>query len=366
LQRVPSQEIGFSAQWTRTIGTRQNVVLGVDESNVHGESDERGFFHGTPTTLTFAGGRQASWGGYLEDIVRISSSWIVTISARVDQWTNFGAFSAKLPARGGAGGITSFADRSETFFSPRLALLHKLTGNLSLTASGYRSFRAPTLNELYRNFRVGNVVTQANNGLRAERLSAGEAGAIVTGWNQRVIVRGNFFWNVITRPVANVTLSNTPDLITRQRQNLGRTRSRGVEVEASAQVTTALALSGGYALTDATVTSFPADPMLVGLRIPQVPLHAFTFQARYANGFGALALQGRFGGTQFDDDRNKLPLRRYFTLDAFASHALRPGLDVFVAAENLTGQRYDVGRTPVLTVGPPLLARIGLRFSLGD
>ena len=51
--------------------------------------------------------------------------------------------------------------------------------------------------------------------------------AIVTGWGQRVMLRGNFFWNRITRPVANVTLTKTPSLITRQRQNLGRTRSRG-------------------------------------------------------------------------------------------------------------------------------------------
>ena len=68
-------------------------------------------------------------------------------------------------------------------------------------------------------------------------------------------------------------------------------------------------------------------------------------------------MQGRFGGNQFDDDQNTLLLRRYFTLDATASHTLRHGVDLFVAVENLTNRRYDVGRTPVLTVGPPILAR---------
>jgi hypothetical protein len=37
-------------------------------------------------------------------------------------------------------------------------------------------------------------------------------------------------------------------------------------------------------------------------------------------------------------------------------------LQAFVAAENLTGVRYEVGRTPVLTLGPPRLLRAGLRF----
>ena len=77
-------------------------------------------------------------------------------------------------------------------------------------------------------------------------------------------------------------------------------------------------------------------------------------------------MQGRFGGNQFDDDQNTLLLRRYFVLDATASRHLRHGVDLFVAMENLTNRRYDVGRTPVLTVGPPILARAGLRLQFGS
>lgn len=92
----------------------------------------------------------------------------------------------------------------------------------------------------------------------------------------------------------------------------------------------------------------------------------FDFQARYSRRFILLAVQGRFGGNQFDDDQNTLLLRRYFTLDATASHHSRHGLEVFASVENLLNQRYDVGRTPVLTVGPPILARAGLRLQFGS
>jgi len=104
----------------------------------------------------------------------------------------------------------------------------------------------------------------------------------------------------------------------------------------------------------------------VGLDIPQVPRHQFTFQANYSRPFILLGVQGRFGGNQFDDDQNTLLLRRYFVLDATASRHLRHGVDLFVAVENLTNRRYDVGRTPVLTVGPPILARAGLRLQFGS
>ena len=369
-QVVPAQQVGFSVQWQRTLGTRQHLVAGLEESDVHGQTDEQGFFGGNPTSTSAGGGREVNWGAYLEDIIRITSSWLLTASGRVDHWQNFDAFAPPNPAT--PVGAAPLSDRSESFFSPRLALLHKLTSNVSLTASGYRAFRAPTLNELYRGFRAGNVFTEFNPNLRAERLTGAEGGAIVTGWEQRVMVRGTFFWNQITRPVANVTLTTTPNLITRQRQNLGSTRSQGLELEASGRLSNSVTLSGGYEYTDATVTSFSVDPALaglnpslVGLEVPQIPRHQFTFQASYSRPFILLGVQGRFGGNQFDDDQNTLLLRRYFVLDATASHTLRRGVELFAAVENLTNRRYDVGRTPVLTVGPPILARAGVRLQFG-
>ena len=370
-QRVPAQDVGFSAQWGHTLGTRQHLVAGLEESNIHGQTNEQGYFGGHPTSTSAGGGREVTWGAYIEDIIRVAPDWLLTAGGRVDHWQNFDAFAPPNPAQ--PVGAAPLPDRSESFFSPRLALLHKLTNHVSLTASGYRSFRAPTLNELYRGFRAGNVFTENNANLRAERLTGAEGGAIVTGWNQRLMLRGNYFWNEITRPIANVTLTTTPSLITRQRQNLGSTVSQGVELEASGQVSNSIMVSGGYEYTNATVTSFTVDPALaglnpslVGLDVPQVPRHQFDFQVRYTRPFILLGVQGRFGGNQFDDDQNTLLLRRYFTLDLNATHTLRPGVDVFVAVENLLNQRYDVGRTPVLTVGPPILARAGLRLQFGS
>ena len=127
-----------------------------------------------------------------------------------------------------------------------------------------------------------------------------------------------------------------------------------------------MSVSGGYQFIDATVLQFPGNTSLEGLLIPQVPRHLLTFQARYSNPRRlTLAIQGRAVGLQFDDDQNQFRLERYFTLDAFASRSLGRGVEAFGAFENLTGQRYDIGRTPVRTIGPPVLARIGIRFHLG-
>jgi len=358
-QDVPAENVGFSAQWMKTIGTNQTLVAGLDQRDVHGQTDELGYSNGAVTSAANSGGREVNWGGYGEDMLRITPSWLLTASGRADHWQNFDAFFANVPV----------ANRSETFFSPRLALLHKLNEHVSLTASGYRSFRAPTLNEFYRSFRAGNVVTQANPGLLAERLTGWEAGAIVSAWAQRFLLRGNFFWADINRPIANVTISQTANLITRQRQNLGGTRSRGLELQASARLSDSLSFSTGYEYTEATVTSFPAaNPALnslVGLDVAQVPRNKWTFQANYTKPLILVGVQGRFVGNAFDDDQNTLLLRRFFTLDVMASHELRRGFEVFAAGENIFNQRYDVARSPVLTVGPPILVRAGLRLRFG-
>jgi hypothetical protein len=40
-QRVPAQQLGFSAQWQHSLGTRQHLVAGVEESDVHGQTNEQ-------------------------------------------------------------------------------------------------------------------------------------------------------------------------------------------------------------------------------------------------------------------------------------------------------------------------------------
>ena len=49
----------------------------------------------------------------------------------------------------------------------------------SLRGTAYRAFRAPTLNERFRNFRVGDSLTLANEELVAEELTGGEISALL-------------------------------------------------------------------------------------------------------------------------------------------------------------------------------------------
>ena len=237
VQRVPAQVFGLAAQWTRSVGSSQTLAAGVEANQVRGASDEIAFTSGRASSFVDAGGRQSTVAVYFGDVIKVNSRLFISAAARVDHWRNYAAFSASRPLTSpGLTTATTFLDRAENAFSPRLSVLYKLTPSVSLTGSINRAFRAPTLNELYRSFRVGNVLTLANENLRAERLTGGEAGVSVRSPDENFGVRGTLFWAEVSEPVANVTLSVTPALITRRRLNLGRTQSRGLEIETEARL----------------------------------------------------------------------------------------------------------------------------------
>jgi outer membrane receptor protein involved in Fe transport len=367
LQRVPAQVAGVSVQWSRALGEKHTLVSGFEAREVRGASDEIVFVQGKPSSLVGAGGRERDTGLYVKDFFRVTPRLSVVAGARLDRWRNFAAHAdTRGLAANAAPNITSFPDRSETAVSPQLSLVYKPVEKISLFASAYRAFRAPTLNELYRSFRVGNILTLANDKLVAERLRGGEGGAGFTSREGNLSVRGLFFWTETSRSVANVTLNVAPNLITRERRNLGRTRSRGIEVESEIRVGQRWAITGGYLFANARVLDFPADTALEGLSIPQVARHNLALQLRYVKSSQlSFGLQGRIVGVQFDDDLNLFRLPGYFTLDALVSRPLTRNVEVFAAAENFLNQRYLVGRTPVTNLGPPALLRAGIRLRFG-
>lgn len=364
VQGVPSQGIGGSAVWSRAVGKRQTLVAGVDDHQEIGHSNEVIFNSGTNLRDTFTGGHQNTVGVFGEDLIQIAPRWLLSVSARYDHWSNTDAFFLCNPIAGTCPANTIFPDRTYNAFSPRLTLQHQFNSNVSWNASIYRAFRAPTLNELYRSFRQGNTLTNANPNLRSEELTGGDASLAVNGFQHKLEARGTFFFNEIIDPVANVTLSSTPTLITRERENLGRTRSPGFELDGTAHFTRELSLSVGYQYVDAVVTSFPdATPSLVGLWVAQVPHNVLTFQGRYLNPSRInISVNGRMVGKQYDDDQNMFPLGRFFVLDAMAWRTIGHGVELFTAAENLFNVKYATAATPVTQLGLPITARFGLRF----
>ncbi len=362
-QHVPARAGGGSAQWSRQLGA-QTVVGGIDVQRVDGSTVEA-----TPTARTTAftdrGGRQTNIAGYLSDTIAATSALSVTAALRFDRWRNDLGHSVTWTAADPRQQALDVSPRVQSALSPRVAAIYRVNDDVAITGSAYRAFRAPTLNELYRSFRVGNVVTQANAALVAEQVSGYETGVRLTPAGSRVFLGARGFWMDMTDPVANLTVGTQPGVILRERENLGSVRSRGVEVQAEVRLRPTLVAGASYLFDEATVSSFAADRSLVGRRVPEQPRHGATVRLQAIERFATISVQARWSGLAYDDDLNQYALAPYGTIDAFASRRVTRLADVFVSAQNLTDARYEIAMTPVTMLGWPRSVRVGIRVRAG-
>jgi outer membrane receptor protein involved in Fe transport len=366
-QRVPTTSVGAALTWTRAFGAHR-LLAGTDFRWIDGETDERVYVAGAFSRTRVAGGEQQIYGLFVQDVYTPHPRLELVGGVRGDYWRAYDGFRRDTPPPAGVPARQSFADIDRLGVSPRVAMLFHATPSTDLRASAYQGFRVPTINELYRVFRVRNDVTAANAHLRPERLTGGEVGV-----QQRVgpfEARATAFWNEVQDLVANVTLTTSlPDCpagtICRQRQNLDRARIRGVETELELRPARGWKIIGGYIFTDAEVIDAPAQRALEGQRLAQVPRHGASLTVRYENpALFTAAATARFVGRQFEDDLNTLVLGSYVLVDLLVSRRVARWGEVFAAVENLLDTTYTTGRTSdgVVSIGAPFLVHGGVRL----
>jgi outer membrane receptor protein involved in Fe transport len=365
VQAVDYKDVGGNLQWSRRLGASNELGIGGDVRWIEADNNEDVYIAPAVNVRDrLIPAQQIYAGAYIQDVVTPGRRAVVTLGLRVDHWKNYDASQTEIVNSTGATTVTAYADTSKTRVTPRGGVLVHLSDAFALRAAAYGGFRAPSLNELYRPFRVGNVLTQGNPNLGPERLLGAELGLNHT-LGSKLSWRATGFWDRVDDPIANVTVSVTSALITRQRQNLGQTRIRGVSFDADYHPAPELRLQGSYVLSDARVTEFSAAPEIQGNLLPQVPRHRASLRVDYLDpDLLNVSLRYRFESSRFDDDQNRLQLDHLFQMDLTLDRPFGDSWGAFVSIENLFDHRYPVQATPVELLGTPFTVTAGLRFDL--
>jgi outer membrane receptor protein involved in Fe transport len=300
--------------------------------------------------------------------------WLFTGGARVDYWSNSGAHRLERDRASGATTLNLHpADKSGVLPTLRAGVKRELGQGLFLRSAAYLGFRAPTLNELHRPFRVGNDVTEANSALKPERLAGAEFGlgqSFKGGqWSATAFV------SRLRDAISNVTKASGPITdsvagfipaggVLRQRQNVDAVNATGLEVSARYALTPSLDVRFEAVATRARMEGGGAAPQLTGLHPAQTPEAAALVGLSWkATSRLMLRTDLRYEGRRFDDDQNLRPLREGYSGSFAAEAQLNPQLSAFVTAENL-GQRGQTGRdaSGVISYAAPPTVRVGLRL----
>jgi outer membrane receptor protein involved in Fe transport len=350
---VPSTGIGARAEVRPRIGPVQ-LRLGADWRDTEGETKERyQFVDGVGTRRREAGGRTRTTGGFAEAAWE-SGPLTLTGGGRIDRWHILGGFlKERVIASGAALNDLNFAGRTGWEPTARAGFTWKPAAAVTVRAAGYRGWRLPTLNELYRPFRVGADATAANAGLAPEG-GRGVEGGVAYRPLSTACIGITLFSNRLRNAIANVTLGAGPGAFPgvgfvgaggeyRQRRNLDAVHSRGIEIDGRLELG-AWSLSGGYSFADARVRASAAALPLNGLRPAQTPRHSLAGTAAW-RGLGGARASGtlRYAGSQYEDDLNQQLLPDALTIDAAAAVPVSRRLSLEARAENITGARVVAG-----------------------
>lgn len=352
-QSIDTSHRGFNAQWTRPIN-KLTMIVGGDYRNTEAQQDELRYALVTGVNTRsgpfLSGGTETVAAAYARANIAVTDAFTVELGARADSWKS-------EPAD------TSLPTKEVNYVSPRVAASLR-AGRFQFQGSGYYANRTPSLNELHRRFAIGNQITNANPQLEPETLK-GVEGGVLTQFS-RASIRATAFLNNLDGAIANVTLSQTPTQIIRQRQNSDTIDAKGVEVEFDGRFTNTLSGSAQVVFTSSHFRGSVATPALEGNDVPQVPKLQGGLAITWADPrWFTAATQLRFSGDQFDDDLNTaaLVLKKYAVWDATASRAIVRGLNAYLAVENILDTEYDTARTPLRSIGWPRTLRAGARVT---
>ncbi|HWN39497.1 MAG TPA: TonB-dependent receptor, partial [Gammaproteobacteria bacterium] len=201
---------------------------------------------------------------YAQDTWAFAPQWRATLGARVERW------QAANGSISDATTTLAFAERSETYVSPKLAVARELTPQWSLKASVGRAVRMPTVAELYQGSIASNAIVNNDPNLRPEESWTSELSG------ERVLRSGSvrltaFFEDTADALYAQTNVTVTPNVT--NIQNVDQIETRGLEA-----AVTQPGLLGGKLDFSASVTyarsiierndTFPAS---VGKWQPRVP-----------------------------------------------------------------------------------------------
>ncbi len=237
--------------------------------------------------------------------------------------------------------------RKDEKVSPRVGLVLKPQQNISLYGSYSQSF-LPRSGDQF----LALSVTQQN--LAPERFTNYEVGA---KWD----IKANLN---LTLALFQLDRSNatTPDPVNPLASiNVGKTRTKGVELAVAGRITPQWQVHGGYSYQDAALAGNDA------VRLAQVPKHQaslwnrYDFTNRFAAGVGITHQSSQFAAIRTSATTTKLPA--FTRVDAALYYDLSEAVQLQMNVENLFDTTYfaDAHNNNNISTGAPINGRFTIR-----
>lgn len=305
-------------------------------------------------------GKQQTYSLFINDHYNANDEIIVDTGIRYDYVKSYdGSFSDS------SGSLQSevFPDENWSHVSPKVAALYRIGDNTTIKGSIGTSFRAPILDDMYRNGILRGKIYAANPDLGPEKLISYEAGmdhqfaeAFSAGVSGYYSVGDDFFYPIMV----GIDASTGRDLY--QRKNIGSVHIYGLEWEVQWVAGEMFKVSGNYTYNVSKIDSFSEQPELEGKYLEDSPVHkaGISLSFQHPSVFRA-EISGRYVGERYGDTDNteEEKLDPYFVANLKISRDFSEHLSAYATVDNLFNNKilyssdYE-GPGTVLRVGAAL------------
>ena len=267
------------------------------------------------------------------------------------------------------GGLGDVPSRMNGSTDPRVSLRYTVNDTIALRAAGYKSFRAPNLDNLYRSFSVPFGIFYPNSQLKPEKLKGGEGGFDVTVGSVSLHVTG--YRSEVDDLVTwrNLDPAELPPgfFFGTRNINAGKVSVEGAETIVEWAIAEGWILAANYDYARSKIDDNEFDPASVGNQQAGVPRNEASGTLTYAAPRGWRAsTRVRWVDKSWGDNANTLPLNAHTVVDASLMVPVARTVEAFVEIENLFDEGYvadNSGFNPPLH-GTPFTVFAGVRVTL--
>ena len=289
----------IQAEWKNDfyIGDNDILTAGVEYEEEKGSSS----YYYSGYMDKFPKESMATWGIYLQNILKLWERLFTTIGIRLDDNNEFG---------------------SDTNYRIACSYLHKET-NTQIKGTWGTGFKAPTLFQLFSMF--------GDTDLNPEESTAYDVGFVQKLFSDKVSIGVTYFHNKIKEMI-------NWDAVQSKYGNIGKAVTKGVEAEVYAYPCDVLGVGLNYTYMD-------TEDKATGLNLLRRPKNKVSFNINWK--FleqGNLNLIVNYIGERKDQDFvtfNRINLDSYFKFDVYCSYDINKNLIVFGKIENLFDEDYE-------------------------
>ena len=392
------QERGASTVYSKTINSLiRDVQVGADLRQLSVQDTEQYF--GSPTAsnlqnsigLSHGEGTQTFTGAFVQTRVLPWDSTLVTLSARLDHWSNTNRnFGLTTTAHGLSPGSGPFADNTKIQFNPSLGVHHDVSDALAYRVAVYKAFRAPGLNNQTRSYGtsianpnlIPETVTGWEMGMDIKTAKSDFSATYFSNTLGNMIATSTYTTaNVLPQPVINLCstapLGGTPNLTNCGSavsfySNNQNGRSSGVELSEHWVVRADLSLDASYALTNTELTATwngvttPIHTQLAGIAQHTASMAAtWSLESRWR----VYALMSYIGPlSYFQSSAINAVQGANMVYNASLSYRVNSSTDVFANGVNVFNRHYQDGTYTATapqtqTLAVPRMISVGFRHS---